>query len=207
MDLLNDRSSIDSTRELALSRRGCPEQFNSRRGRPRSKLVCDLFWGKRWSADRCNLQGWPVSHPGTSAANSSLSEPPVCMVLSGALGAGRVASTSRAKIKFKSEGGHGLHGLEQIKVKSVRAGALGGLSDRMSDSLGAGGLRETNTEFGCLFPVASGASCEALLASQPTQSEGLTLNPKCIRVIRVPKDVEFDFNPKFICGSKARCNA
>ena len=47
---------------------------------------------------------------------------------------------------------------------------LGGLSDWLSDSLGAGGLRETNTEFGCLFPVAAVASCEPLAGPQPAQN-------------------------------------
>gem|GEM_PF-4074573 len=145
---MNDRSSIDSTRESVLSRRGCPEQFNRSRGRLRSKLVRDLRQGKRWSADRCNLQGWPVSHPGTSAANSSLSAPPVCLVPRG-VSMGRWGDRARGRkrvgIKVKFKGVRQLTGLTGFRFSGSQPAQSKGLT--INPKLSAGSACQKDVYF------------------------------------------------------------
>ena len=89
----------------------------------------------------------------------------------------RQSQKQETQRKFKDVGKlTGFTGLTGLDYRD-----LGGLSDWMSDSLDAGGLRETNTKIMCLFLVATGASCEANSASQPAQSMTLTFNSKFIR--------------------------
>ena len=115
----------------------------------------------------------------------------MCNLLSGFVKRKVLGAKGKVKNERQWTGFTGLTGLDSRD--------LGGLSDWLSDSLGAGGLRDTNTKTMCLFHVAAGASREASSASQSAQSEGLTLNPKFIRGIRVPKELELELNPNFIC--------
>jgi len=115
----------------------------------------------------------------------------MCNLLSGFVKRKVLGAKGKVKNERQWTGFTGLTGLDSRD--------LGGLSDWLSDSLGAGGLRETNTEFGCLFPVAAVASREASSASQSAQSEGLTLNPKLSAGSACREEVEVEFNPNFIC--------